>query len=364
MEAQPIMSRGMNTQQLVRIPVQGIAVKAGISKNNIKYTPEALSKTSHELADKPILKDHKAITDNTIGRTITSEYKDGTIYYEGWIREDGTGIIQRIMDGRIKEVSIGAMVDRLVKESDDDDEALIAEGIHYLELSTTPTPGVTGTSITAPATNSAKTSTKDFDIKVPLFESIKTILPIEEKENTETAEEIPTKKAVHLPEFPKEDTINQKIFKQDNLTIIKETGGGLNMKEEIAINEGNISLEKYKQMRNELYRLKDQIKEDMVKEILALNENLKKDDLMEKEMSELRLIRTYEDKLNIAKKEVETVKPKAEVKEAKEDLMEAFHVIPKTEGRIQAKSGQVVIERTGAGKINFFKMPDYSKWRR
>ena len=83
------------------IKVNGVAVREGISRNRIKYTAEALSKFSSTLANKPILKDHDARVDNTIGLVTQSHTVDGgkSVRYEGWVKEDGTNVIERIKDG-------------------------------------------------------------------------------------------------------------------------------------------------------------------------------------------------------------------------------------------------------------------------
>ena len=129
--------------------ISGVAVRAGVSRNNIKYLPEELKSFAPTLSNRPILKDHDARVDNSIGLVTKAFSNNGgeAVNYSGWIKEDGTGVTEKIKDGRIKEVSIGAMATRLVKESDDSD-ILIAQGLIGLELSLTPTPGVMGTSIT------------------------------------------------------------------------------------------------------------------------------------------------------------------------------------------------------------------------
>ncbi len=129
--------------------VNGVAVRAGLSLNRILYLPEELKKFSPTLVGKPILKDHNAATDNVIGLIEDTAFNNETteVHYAGWIKEDGSGVIEKIDDGRIKEVSIGGVVGRLVKEKLDDD-FYIAKDMRAMELSTTPTPAVVGTSIT------------------------------------------------------------------------------------------------------------------------------------------------------------------------------------------------------------------------
>ena len=130
-----------------KINVSWIAIRAGISRNRIKYTEETLKKFAPTMANRPILKDHNATVDNAVGLLTNSASGNGSeVSYSGWVKEDGTKLLEKIRDGRIKEVSIGAIAGRLVKESDDSD-IMIAEDLVGLELSLTPTPGIVGTSI-------------------------------------------------------------------------------------------------------------------------------------------------------------------------------------------------------------------------
>ena len=131
-----------------KIKISGIAINEGVSRNGVKYTAEELHKFAPTLSGKPILKDHVSDTDNAIGLVELGESVNGgrEVSYKGWIKEDGSGIIEKIEDGRIKEVSIGAIAEKMVKESKDSD-ILTAKGLHALELSTTPTPGIVGTSL-------------------------------------------------------------------------------------------------------------------------------------------------------------------------------------------------------------------------
>ncbi|MCK5625132.1 hypothetical protein KAI04_04800 [Candidatus Pacearchaeota archaeon] len=131
-----------------RIFIKGTAVKEGISRNNRKYIPEELEKFAPTMNGRPILKDHEGFTDNVIGKVTESKSIDGgkIVEYRGWIKEDGSGIIEKIKDGRISEVSIGAIAGRVVKEKKSDN-FIIPIDMEALELSTTPTPGNRGTSI-------------------------------------------------------------------------------------------------------------------------------------------------------------------------------------------------------------------------
>lgn len=128
--------------------VSGVAIREGISRNKIKYRAEELIKFAPTLIGRPILKDHKSETDNVIGVVEKSSTLDNgkIVVWEGWIKEDGTGLIDKMNDGRIKEVSISGMAGKVVKETEDSD-IMVVKDVEAMELSTTPTPGVKGTSL-------------------------------------------------------------------------------------------------------------------------------------------------------------------------------------------------------------------------
>ena len=150
--------------------ISGVAVKTGVSKNNIRYTPANLMATAHELSDKPLLKDHNATMDSIVGRTLKvdekgSYYEDEKVHFAADVMDEK--MKELVQDGRAREVSIGAMCERLVVEEEGDEEQ-IAEGIHYMELSFTPTPGVDGAQVTKTAltdSNHTKTSETEETVK-------------------------------------------------------------------------------------------------------------------------------------------------------------------------------------------------------
>ena len=138
-----------------KLNVKGTAIRAGVSRNKMKYVPEELSPYAPTLSSRPIMKDHKGEVDSTVGLVTNSYTRDNgeSVEFEGWLKDDNTGVLEKVEDGRIKEVSIGAMAARVVKESEDSEE-LIPRGLTAIELSLTPIPGVIGTSITQALTES------------------------------------------------------------------------------------------------------------------------------------------------------------------------------------------------------------------
>lgn len=198
-----------------KMKISGVAIRPSISRNGISYSAEELQLTAHELADKPIMKDHKSATDNVIGRTTHSSFVNEAIIYEGWIKEDGSGILEKIKDGRIKEVSIGAIVEKLVKINEED-EFLTAQGIHYMELSTTPTPGIVGTSLKQ-AMDGFK---KDNKFTKPVAESFELINEVNEEFEL-TKDEIKTIKEELIGEegTSKINTQEEQLAKEESLEV-------------------------------------------------------------------------------------------------------------------------------------------------
>lgn len=174
-----------------KMKVSGIAIKEGVSRNGIMYTAKELAKFTPTLSGRPIIKDHAALTDNVIGKITESKSVDGReVSYSGWIKEDGTGIIDKIKDGRISEVSIGAMCGKLVKESEDS-EYVIAKDMTAMELSTTPTPGVIGTSISQSIKNYEKESIeKEVSNYLVAHEAVKTFTQESHSRDAQASHEI------------------------------------------------------------------------------------------------------------------------------------------------------------------------------
>lgn len=329
--------------KLENIKVHGVAIKAGISKNGIKYTPENLGKTAHELADKPILKDHKALTDNTVGRTTKASFdvKGESVMFEGWIKEDGTGVTEKIADGRIKEVSIGAAVEQLLQENAEDNY-VIAEGIHYLELSTTPTPGVEGTSIMSLMANESRA--------LNITEAMKRGYITDDEDDTDYETE-----ESHTPHG---DTSFKKN-KQEEQTMTD------NKIQEAAIIEEN------KRLKAQLEEMKLAKKKEACEAIAKLNPELKVDELMNESDERLALRQEYETKMASARKAAEAqpaAKPQGKAimtPETNLQMQEAAQVKVLHRGEVKSAietlpAGTTVVEKTG-NKLAIWKMRDYSK---
>jgi len=266
-----------------KISVGGIAVRPGISLNGINYTVEELNKFGPTMKNKPILKDHRSETDNTIGLIEDAESNGkGVISWAGWIKEDGSGISEKLNDGRVKEVSIGAFVEKLVRENDDD-EYMTAIGIHSMELSTTPTPAVKGTSIKQ-TLESIKNKKTDSNIEVsPIFEDVDKFKEIDSTIKTDG--QIIAQEALNVGK-------TQKITEGHNMGEETKDEIETKLREKIA-KEKDSELKYKEQVANEIKeKLEQEIREKIIKE--SEEEDIKKkEDEETKEKFKLEIRKEY-----------------------------------------------------------------------
>ncbi len=202
-----------------KFSVNGTAIHSGISRNGILYTGEELKKARKTLQGVPFQKDHDSSVDKSIGLVTKSTYDETTekIGYAGWIKEDGTNVIGKVKDGRVKAVSVGAMVERMVKEKEEDDH-IIAKGIHFVELSVVSVPGVAGATIQQALKMHNEAKTLKEKNKVPaIYENISEFRKMEEIKMVEKEEEQPEEeeqeeeKEEEQPEEKKEQVVTVKL---------------------------------------------------------------------------------------------------------------------------------------------------------
>lgn len=129
-----------------KINVTGVAIREGVSRNNIFYSREELEKCVPTFKGVPILKDHNNTLENLLGRVNGAKAinRGESIVFSGWISNQE--IAEKIKQGLITEVSIGAKVEKLVKVKESD-EVSIAKGITILEISCVSVAGVENTKI-------------------------------------------------------------------------------------------------------------------------------------------------------------------------------------------------------------------------
>lgn len=133
--------------------VRGVAINAGMTRNKHLFPPEELKKSAKTLVGKPMLTDHEAKVGAIIGEVLKAQFKDDAVHYEGVIdsSDDETAamVARKIEKGRIKSVSVGAIVEKVKDEYDAEDNwtGVRLEGIDFVELSTVAVPADPGATI-------------------------------------------------------------------------------------------------------------------------------------------------------------------------------------------------------------------------
>ena len=130
----------ISKEELPYTRIKGVAINSTITRNGVGYAAEELRKSASGLKNKPLLKDHTNSVDSIIGRVTDSRFNEmnKNIEFEAMIMDDS--IRRKVEQGLINNVSIGAMV----SEIEETDEALMAKGIQFVELSLVAVPGDPG----------------------------------------------------------------------------------------------------------------------------------------------------------------------------------------------------------------------------
>ena len=192
----PIQESAQNNDDFL---IKGIAINETTTRNNVKYSAEELDISAMSLRDKPILKDHINSVDSIIGRTTQNVFFDKTnknIPFEGRIMDKE--MVQKIKDGRVTSVSVGAMVKDLQKT---EEGCMVAKGIEFVELSLVAVPADPNASFAHAMSESFKMKQQDGDNNEELLE-----------EDEEIAEE-KIKEMVHCPECEKEFNNKEDMLK-------------------------------------------------------------------------------------------------------------------------------------------------------
>jgi len=165
--------------------IKGIAINETTTRNGIKYIAKELELAAPSFKGKKILLDHKNEAMNIVGviRNSLWNVNKKAIEFEAQIMDEA--IKERINDGRISDVSIGAKVQDLV--SNKDTKEVTAIGIEGLEISLVAVPGDPGANIGQALEHSFQLKEKfedDIDVDEEPVEE-----PIEDEPKEEPVEE-------------------------------------------------------------------------------------------------------------------------------------------------------------------------------
>lgn len=126
--------------------IKGVAINETTTRNGVKYIANELEKAAPSFRNKPILLDHDNSVKSIVGRTTNNVNFNSVkraIEFEAKIMDKQ--IQEMINDGRITDVSIGAKVQDLVQNKDE--EAVTAIGVEGLEISLVAVPGDPGANL-------------------------------------------------------------------------------------------------------------------------------------------------------------------------------------------------------------------------
>jgi len=118
--------------------INGTAINACTTRNGVKYTAEELKPSAKSLRNKPVLKDHNNSVDSIVGRTTDKvKFNDMEQKLDFQAKIIDKDMQEKIAQGLITNVSVGAMVKNLKREEDKDGNlvSMVAQGIDFVEIS-------------------------------------------------------------------------------------------------------------------------------------------------------------------------------------------------------------------------------------
>jgi hypothetical protein len=326
-----------------KLPVNGTAVKSGVSRNGIMYLPEELKKFTKTLQGVSIIKDHYATVDNAVGVVEKTRFVEGgLVMYEGWIKDHMLN--EKVKDGRVKHVSIGALVEKLVKE-DEDSDVLIAKGMHGVELSVVIVPGVPGATMQQSLKMHEKAKTTKEKNKIPpIFENVNTFECLgETKEEVKEDIKMTNQEVKEQAELSEEEQSEEQPQEQPEEQPEKQTEEKVDLQEEIN-KEVNRKMEQKesKELEASLNATKEDLasKESLLAEKESENAKLKEELAAVAKARKEALVEQY-------KKLAETKKVEAkDVSELTEDTIKLL-----CEQLESIKVAETVVEDATKGKV-------------
>lgn len=119
--------------------IAGVAMTAGMSRNNNVYTSEELEAFAPKLTGSPLYLEHVTV-ESAIGKVTNCVFdaQSKSLLYEAEIYDQT--IAEKIRNGLIQHVSVGADYDTL-------DSANVPHGLHNAEMSLVAVPGIPETNI-------------------------------------------------------------------------------------------------------------------------------------------------------------------------------------------------------------------------
>jgi len=235
--------------------IKGVAINETITLNNVKYISEELERAAPSFRGVPILLDHVNEVKNIVGRTtqnVNWNPNSRRIEFEAKIMDKD--IQERIKDGRIGSVSIGARVEDLIEE---DDGSMKAIGIKGMEISLVAVAGDSNATLAHALQQSCILKEK------AMMESYSYSTPVDKKLNLEENTMSEEEQKVETPETSEEPVETSETSEESKETPREEK------REEVAEEKGNSDIEEMKKQISAIKELlieKKQVKEEAMKE--------------------------------------------------------------------------------------------------
>lgn len=135
--------------------INGIAINETTTSNGHKFLGEELRSAARTLISVPLLKDHNNSVDSIVGRVKNASFDEASrnVPFSAVVKDES--MKQKIKDGLINSVSVGAHVDPNDIEQTDSGE-LIPHNITFKELSLVAVPADAGATFTVALNNAYK----------------------------------------------------------------------------------------------------------------------------------------------------------------------------------------------------------------
>lgn len=242
--------------------IKGPAINVTTTRNGTKFIAKELRKSATSLNDKPILKDHNNSVDSIVGRTTMNNKFNETnkrVDFEARIVDES--MREKINQGLIKNVSVGAVVEDLIEHTDKDtnEKSLIATGIDFVELSLVAVPA-------DPNAGFAKALMESYNLKQESEDVL--IINERKKEEVITMSEEKTDKKIEAPvkeEIVESKPIEVKIDTSDLKDVIGEAVKAGITEGIKAVNENALAAQE-EPTKEEDAPKEEPVKEDPVKE--------------------------------------------------------------------------------------------------
>lgn len=208
--------------------IKGIAINSTTTKNGHTFLSEELEKSASGLRGKPLLKDHTNTIDSIIGKVTDAFYDSVTrsIKFEAKIFDKS--IQEKIREGLINKVSVGAYT-QSVEEADDD--TYILRGIEFVELSLVAVPADAGAEFAMAVMQSLqKESTKVSKNKVSA-ESTQNKIKMEDKKVEDKIEESKQESVKESQDFSELKLMMESLVESNK--ALKETVSELKAKKQV-----------------------------------------------------------------------------------------------------------------------------------